>query len=94
MNYCRPFPALHILERPSDILEPALIEKIEIAVGQTGVDQGWSRIDEELKVRGRPGAIGVLSGGSHDSHYILFRAVFFSIRIEGRSLFSWSWRNF
>jgi hypothetical protein len=94
MNYLRPFPALHILERPPDILQPRLIEKIEVAVRQAGVYQGGSRIDEELKVRGRPGALGVVGGRSHGSHYILFRAVFASIRIEGRSLFSWSWRNF
>jgi hypothetical protein len=71
-----------------------LIEKIKVAVRETGVDQGGSRIDEALKVRGRPGAIGVVGGGSHDGDYILFRPVFVSIRIESRSLFSWGWGNF
>ncbi len=76
-----PLPALQIFERLPDVLEPALIEKIEVAVRQTGVDEGGSRIDEELKVRGRPGAIGVVGGGSHAAHYILFFAVFVSIRV-------------
>ena len=94
MNYGCPLPALQILQRPPDVLQPALIEKVQVAVRQTCVDEGGSRIDEELKIRGRPGAIGVLGGGSHGLHYILVRAAFVSIRIENWSLFSWSWGNF
>ena len=76
MDYRRPFPALQIFKRAPDVLQPTLIEKIEVAVRETGVDQGGSRIDKVLKVRGRPGAIGVVGGGSHDGDYILFRAAF------------------
>ena len=32
MNNRRPFPALYILQRPSQVLQPSLIEEIEIAV--------------------------------------------------------------
>jgi len=52
-----------------DVRKPTLIEKIEIAVRQTGVDQRGSRIDDGAKVHGLP-----RSGhaGCHGVHYILF----------------------
>ena len=54
MNARRPFPALQLFQRPTYILQPSLIEEIEVAVGQTGVNQAGGRIDQELKVRESP----------------------------------------
>jgi len=45
-----PLPALQILQRPPHILEPCLIEEIEVAVRPTRVNHAGRRMDEELKV--------------------------------------------
>src|SRR5271156_5749098 len=72
MNRSRPSPALQILQRASDVLQPSLIEEIKVPVGQTGMNQRGSRVDDEPKVRGVPGLFGTMSAGSHVAHYILF----------------------
>jgi hypothetical protein len=51
VNALRPFPTLQLFQRPTDILQPGLIEEIEETVRQTGVNQARSRIDQEPKVR-------------------------------------------
>ncbi len=42
----RPFPALEILQSQSHKLEPALVEEIQVPVGETRVDQRGKGIDE------------------------------------------------
>src|SRR5215472_668870 len=51
VNALRPFPALEIFQRTPNILQPSLIEEIEVAVRQTGVNQAGGRVDQELKVQ-------------------------------------------
>ncbi len=46
-----PLPALQILERPAHVRQPSLIEEIEVAIRQSGVDQRWGRVDDELNFR-------------------------------------------
>src|SRR5437016_12065236 len=48
MNANGPVPALYVFERESHVLQPCLIEEIEVAVGQTCVNQRRNRIDEKL----------------------------------------------
>ena len=45
-----PFPALQILERPSDVPEPCLIEEIKVAARPARVNQAWYRINKRFKV--------------------------------------------
>src|SRR5271170_4698464 len=61
MDERRPLPALQILQRSPHVPEPCLIEKIEVAVRPTRVNQAGSGVDEELKVRHLTSSDGAIS---------------------------------
>ncbi len=52
MNGRRPLPSRYVLQRKADIFQPTLIEEVEVAVRQRGVDQGRNRINQILNVQG------------------------------------------
>jgi len=45
VNALCPFPTLDIFQGQTDILQPGLIEEIEVSVRQTGVNQTGGRVD-------------------------------------------------
>src|SRR5208283_3802468 len=51
MNVLGPSPTQQIFQRPTQIVEPTLIEEVEVSVRQTGVDQGGGGVDQEPKIR-------------------------------------------
>jgi hypothetical protein len=51
MNVLGPSPTQQIFQRPTHVVEPTLIEEVEVSVRQTGVNQGGGGVDQEPKVR-------------------------------------------
>src|SRR5271165_5506116 len=50
MNVLGPSPTQQIFQRPTHVVEPTLIEEVEVSVRQTGVNQGGGGVDQEPKV--------------------------------------------
>jgi hypothetical protein len=50
MNRHSPVPAAQILERESYELQPGVIEEIDVAVGQSGMEHRGGRVNDLLKV--------------------------------------------
>src|SRR5271165_2672185 len=50
MNVLGPSPTQQIFQRPTHVVEPTLIEEVEVSVRQTGVNQGGGGVDQEPKI--------------------------------------------
>src|ERR1700722_528931 len=47
MNYAGPSPSQKVIQRKAQIFQPALVEKIDIAVGTSAMQHGRNCIDHE-----------------------------------------------
>src|SRR3954464_906673 len=65
MYCCCPLPAKKAFHRNSQIIEPMLVEVVEIAVRPGGVYQGGNRIDDPQRVF----RFGLVSWYSHGEHH-------------------------
>src|ERR1700722_1762865 len=72
MNRHGPGPALHILQGESHELQPGFVEKIKVAVRQSGVNQRGSGVDDKPQVRMLLWQARTSRAGRHSRHYILF----------------------
>src|SRR6266478_2121623 len=64
VNESGPVPAGHFVQSDAQVLQPTLIEVIEVTVGPGGVNQRRDRVDQELGIQ----TLGSLSRGGHGGH--------------------------
>src|SRR5271166_4314596 len=50
MNVLGPSPTQQVFQRPTQVVEPTLIEEVEVSVRQTGVNQGGGGVEQEPKI--------------------------------------------